>query len=107
METSLLSLETMTLASVLLSIVYSIGIVWRVEGELDTSYKYFAFAIVFFFITEVLRVYYSGNDIRIQNLEKVSTTLFAILFLAGTLYMRDIVRTLDGEKAYKSLPKKK
>ena len=107
MEIPLLLLEIVAIVAVLLSIIYTIGIVWRVEGELDTSYKFFAFAIVFFFIAEVLRVYYGGNDIRMNIFEKVNTTLFAILFLIGTLYMRDIVRTLDGEKTRKPLNKKK
>lgn len=107
MEISLFSIEIATLVAVLLSIVYSIGIVWRVEGELDISYKFFAFAIVFFFIAEVLRVYYGGSGIYANLFEKVSAMFFAILFLIGTLYMRDIVRTLDGEKTQKSLKKKK
>ena len=98
METLLILLEAIILLAVLLSIVYVVGIVWRVEGELDTSYKFFAFAIVFFLISELLNVYYTGSDMRFIVAEKISMAVFAVLFLTGTLFMRDIVRTLDGEK---------
>lgn len=98
MGTLLMTLEIVTISAVLLSIVYAVGIVWRVEEELDLSYKFFAFAIAFFLIAELLSVYYAGDDIRFLIAEKASKTLFAILFLIGTLFMRDIVRKLDGEK---------
>lgn len=93
-----MALEAITLLAVLLSMVYMVGIVWRVEGELDISYKFFAFAIVFFLIAELLSVYYTGSDARFVIAEKTSKTVFALLFLIGTLFMRDIVRKLDGEK---------
>lgn len=102
MANFLLIAETVLIVSVLLSIVYVVGIVWRVEAELDISYKFFAFAIVFFLVAELIGVYYSGDDIRFMIAEKSSKALFALLFLGGTLFMRDIVRKLDGEK-----PKKK
>lgn len=98
METFLWVTEAIVLLAVLLSIVYVVGIVWRVEKELDTSYKFFAFAIMFFLIAELVSVYYSGSNIWFVIVEKTSKALFAILFLAGTLCMRDIVRKLDGEK---------
>lgn len=98
MGTLLMTLEIVTISAVLLSIVYVVGIVWRVEKELDVSYKFFAFAIAFFLIAELLSVYYAGDDIRFIVAEKASKTLFAIMFLIGTLFMRDIVRKLDGEK---------
>lgn len=91
-------LEIVTISAVLLSIVYTAGIVWRVEEELDISYKFFAFAIAFFLIAELLSVYHTGDDVRFVIAEKASKTLFAIMFLIGTLFMRDIVRKLDGEK---------
>lgn len=98
METLLLILETVTIVAVLLSIVYVVGIVWRVEQELDASYKFFAFAIVFFLFSEVLHVYYADGSRTYVAIEAVSKTLFAVFFLIGTLLMRDIVRKLDGEK---------
>ncbi len=102
MESFLLGVEAVTVAATLLSIVYIVGIVWRVEAELDTSYKFFSFAIVFFLCSELLSVYYFGNDIRFALAERVSSMLFALLFLGGTWFMRDIIRKIDGEK-----PKKK
>jgi len=81
----------------MLSIVYTVGIVWRVEKELDTSYKFFAFSILFFFIAELSGLYYTEHSFG-PIIEKISMASFAFLFLIGTLYMRDIVRKLDGEK---------
>ena len=90
--------EVIVLLAVFLSIVYVVGIVWRVESELDTSYKFFAFAITFFGISEIAHVYQFGTTVQGIMFEKGSKVLFAVLFLVGTLYMRDIVRKLDGEK---------
>ncbi|MDD5083964.1 MAG: hypothetical protein PHT88_03465 [Candidatus Moranbacteria bacterium] len=98
METFLVVAEAMTILAAMMSIVYTVGIVWRVEKELDVSYKFFAFAIVFFLIAELLNVYYVGHGVSFAVAEKLSKVVFSALFLVGTLYMRDIIRKLDGEK---------
>lgn len=107
MESFLFGVEAVTVAATLLSIVYIVGIVWRVEAELDTSYKFFSFAIVFFLCSELLSVYYFGNDIRFALLERMSSMLFALLFLGGAWCMRDIIRKIDGEKPKKKATKRK
>lgn len=97
MDSILFVLEAILFVSILIAGVFCAGIVWRVEGELDISYKCFGFAIFFFLVSEILNIYYSSDDSLIL-IEVGSRALFAILFCLGILFMRDIVRKLDGEK---------
>lgn len=82
-----------------ISVVFMLGVVWRVEKKLDVSYKFFLAAIICLFIAEVLDLYYTlDNQVMIALLVKTSRMFFAIFFLTGVLFMRNILRKLDGEK---------
>ena len=99
MENVFIILDIIIVSALSLSIVYTAGIVWRVERELDISYKFFLCAVVFLFFAEVLDLYYAiDNVVKIALLVKILRSLFAVCFLLGILFMRDIVRKLDGEK---------
>ena len=82
----------------MLSIIYTAGVVWRVEMELDISYKFFLAAIVFLLFAELTNLYASDNVLVLDLTVKILRMLFTICFLSGVLLMRDIVRKIDGEK---------
>jgi hypothetical protein len=51
-------------------------------------------------VAEVLDLYYTlDNQAMIALLVKVLRMFFAISFLTGILFMRNILRKLDGEKS--------
>jgi magnesium-transporting ATPase (P-type) len=99
MENILWGINIATIGAILLSIVYTAGVVWRVEMKLDTSYKFFLTAIILLFLAETADFYYGLDNKFFWALAvKSLRMLFAINFLVGILLMRNIVRDLDGEK---------
>lgn len=103
-ETLLLGLVSLTLVSYALSLVYVVGIVWRVELQLDRSYKFFAFAVAFLLFGEIIDVYPKTGDLEWWMLAlKVTRFVAALLLFFGMHYMRDLVRKIDGEKKPENL----
>ena len=99
MEKIFLGINLVTIIALLLAVIFTAGVVWRVEKELDISYKFFLTAIVFLLVAEILDLYYGvDNQLEIALIVKGLRMIFAILFLVGVLFMRDIVRDLDGEE---------
>lgn len=99
METIFFGVNTIIIAALLFSIIFTAGVVWRVEKKLDISYKFFLAAIVCVFLAEIFDLYYTlDNQAMIALLVKTLRMLFAIFFLMGVLFMRNILRKLDGEK---------
>ena len=90
----------LTIAISLVAVVFSFGVVWRTEKELDLSYKLFLGAIIFFVISEFLDLFAFEGRVVLENLILISRLLFAALFLAGTLTARDLLRKMDGEKGF-------
>ena len=86
------------IGSAILSVIFTIGIVWRVEKELDTSYKLFALAIIAFATSEILELFRFDGRIIVTLAILISKLIFAVCFLAGIIIMRDILRRMDGEK---------
>lgn len=98
-ESILLILRSVLIVSLSLSIVYTSGIVWRVEQRLDASYKLFLVAIIFLFGAEVIDLYAVSGDRFPFDIAAVGfRAIFGLLFLMGMLLMRGIVRNLDGER---------
>ena len=97
-QTLLLTINIITIGLLMLSIIYTAGVVWRVEMELDISYKFFLAAIVFLLFAELTNLYASDNVLVLDLTVKILRMLFTICFLSGVLLMRDIVRKIDGEK---------
>lgn len=98
MEMTFFIVDIVIIASLLLSVIYTVGVVWRVEMKLDTSYKFFLAAVVFILSAELIDLYVPievGQGVALAI--KVLHALFAFSFLAGILFMRDIVRDLVGE----------
>lgn len=94
----LLFLNSATIAILMLSIIFTLGVVWRVEKELDISYKFFLAAIIFLFSSEVINLFAWDNVFFSTIASKTLLALFALCFLIGVLFMRDIARKIDGEK---------
>ena len=93
-----LGMDIVTVGLFLLVLVFSIGIVWRVEKELDWSYKFFVVAAMSVMLADVLGLYYADDGSAVTLIAKGLRFVGAFAFLASVLLMRDIVRKLDHEK---------
>ena len=99
MENIFLGLNAITIGALLLSIIYTAGVVWRVEMKLDVSYKFFLAGIIFLLLGEATDLYYvSDNQVMIDLMVKIFRMLFAVCFLFGIIFMRNIIQNIDGEK---------
>jgi hypothetical protein len=78
----------------LFSIIYTFGVVWRVEKKLDIAFKLFLTAIIFFTGSEIILFLPLQST---QFFSLIAQIIFAIFFLAGTLEMRSMLRRMDGE----------
>ncbi|MEP7162155.1 MAG: hypothetical protein ABI747_00100 [Candidatus Moraniibacteriota bacterium] len=95
----LIVLIALTLAAYFFSLVYVVGIVWRVEMELDISYKFFSATVVFLVLSEILDLLPSVHA-SLWGGELLHATRFlsAITLFFGMYFMRDLIRKMDGEK---------
>jgi hypothetical protein len=97
-EFFLIFVHALTLVALSLAFLFAVGVVWRVEMELDISYKLFAFALVFLIMAEATNLFhFSEYSVIVAVVIEGSRMIASVLFLAGILFMRDIVRHLDGE----------
>jgi hypothetical protein len=95
----LLFLSFVTIASLIISLVFVVGIVWRVEMELDLSYKFQAAAVSLLIIAEILDLFpMSRLDVGWSYVLPILKLLIAGNLLLGLFFMRDLIRRLDGEK---------
>ena len=78
----------------LFSIIYTFGVVWRVEKKLDTSFKLLLAAIISFTLSEIIFILPFAWS---QNISLIAKIIFAIFFLVGILEMRSMLRKMDGE----------
>lgn len=93
-----LGLDVLTIGMFLLVLVFSLGIVWRVEKELDWSYKFFVVAATSVMLADVIGLYAAHQGATSVFLGKGLRFVGAVAFLISVLVMRDIVRKLDNEK---------
>jgi hypothetical protein len=82
----------------LFSIIYTTGVVWRVEKKLDLAYKLFLLAIISFTASEIVIFFEFSRPALSSVLSICLRVAFVVFFLAGTLEMRNMIRRLDGEK---------
>lgn len=94
----LFGMDLLTVGVFLLVLVFSIGIVWRVEKELDWSYKFFVVAATSVMLADVFGLYYAHDGSVAILIGKGLRFIGALAFLVSILLMRDIVRKLDHEK---------
>lgn len=94
-----MGVNAVTIISLFLAIIFTAGVVWRVEEKLDISYKFFLAAVTCVLAAEILDLYFAiDNQAAVALAVKILRMLFAFLFLTGVLFMRKIVRDLDGEE---------
>lgn len=97
-EFFLIFAHALTLVALSLAFLFAVGVVWRVEMELDASYKLFAFALAFLIAAEATNLFHFSEYAVMASVIIESMRMIAsVLFFAGILFMRDIVRHLDGE----------
>lgn len=99
MDTLSLSVVSVTIAALMLSVVFTAGVVWRVEMRLDTAFKSFFAGIVCLLLAEIADIWYVPETRAAAAFAADALrSAFALLFLAGILSMRRIVRDMDGER---------
>ena len=98
MDMIFFGMDVLTIVLLLLVLVFSIGVVWRVEKELDWSYKFFVIAATSVMLADVVGLYYAEIGSPMILVGKGLRFAGAMAFLASVLFMRDIVRKLDHEK---------
>jgi hypothetical protein len=81
----------------LFSIIYIFGVVWRVEKMLDTSFKLILGSMIFFTLSEFISLLNFTKNNWTELAGIILKALFIILFLAGILEMRRMLRKMDGE----------
>lgn len=92
-------IQGLIILGALLSIIYTLGVVWRVEQKLDTAYKLFFIAILFFTISEIINLFSIQKTAWINYVFLGSRLFFVVFFLSGILEMRKMIRKIDGEES--------
>lgn len=109
-QTIKIIIDGLVIVAALLSVIFTFGVVWRVEKELDISYKLFLGAIIVFTLGELVNFFEPGNGLLITGVNAFSKIIFVSFFLGGILTMRDLIRKMDGEKTsddfYANIPAK-
>lgn len=98
MDMLFLGMDVMTIVLFLLILLFSVGIVWRVEKELDWSYKFFVVAAASVLLADVIGLYVTSGEFSMVLFGRGLRLIGAVAFLVSVLLMRDIVRKLDHEK---------
>lgn len=93
-----IAINAVILVASLLSIVFTSGVVWRVEKRLDLSYKLFLLAILSYTGSVVVEAVNPLKDYLLDFAVGILNMLFAVFFLAGIYTMRNMIRKIDGEK---------
>lgn len=83
------------IAAALLAIVFTFGVVWRVEKKLDTSYKLSLISITCFLFSEISLFFHYPS---LSYLSMAFKVLFIAFFLAGVLEMRQLLKMIDEEE---------
>ena len=93
-----LIINAVIILSSLLAVVYTLGVVWRVEKKLDLSYKLLLVAILAFMASIIIEILNPVQDYLMELAANIMKMLFAMFFLAGVFTMRNMIRKIDGEK---------
>ena len=93
-----LLLRGLTGLTLFFALVFVVGIVWRVEAELDIAYKWFSLSVIFFLVSEVISVLPAAEIVSGSMTLALMRFGSAVTLLLGMYYMRDLVRRMDGEK---------
>lgn len=81
----------------LMAIIFTFGVVWRVERKLDLSYKFILVAIIFFTCGVVFDLFKSLDITIIKELDLLIKFLFLIFFTWGIYKMRALIKDINEE----------
>ncbi|MBP7060608.1 MAG: hypothetical protein KBA91_01355 [Candidatus Moranbacteria bacterium] len=98
LDMAFLGMDVLTIVLFLLILIFSIGIVWRVEKELDWSYKFFVVAAASVMLADVVGLSAASQETTMILIGKSLRFVGAVSFLVSILFMRGIVQKLDHEK---------
>ncbi|MFH1182849.1 MAG: hypothetical protein V1690_01130 [Candidatus Moraniibacteriota bacterium] len=94
--------EMLIFVLAIVAIIYTLGVVWRVEKKLDLAFKLFFISVIFFFISQIIKnipmLFCCLDNSYFELAVGVAKLLFAAFFLAGMLEMRSMIQKMDGEK---------
>ena len=79
----------------LVSIVFTAGVVWRVEQKLDVSFKLLLAASVVFALGAGVELLAWYRLLPPWDYDKITRPLFLVLFTAGIFEMRSLVIDLE------------
>lgn len=88
--------QVLSLVLISFSLVFTLGIIWRVEMKLDTAYKVFFCALVFLFLSRILDFFIKSEMLNLFY--QFLNLAFSIFLFWGIWLMRDLLRNIDGEK---------
>jgi hypothetical protein len=89
-------LEILSLLILVVTIIFTLGIIWRVEKKLDLAYKVLFLALLMLFISDFLKIFIETEKFLV--LSQVSKFIFYVFLLAGIWMTRNLFRNIDGEK---------
>lgn len=85
-----------SLVMIAFALVFTLGIIWRVEMKLDMAYKVFFCGLACLFISKLMNFFVKSELLMI--ISQMFDILFSTLLLLGIWLMRDLMRDIDGEK---------
>lgn len=89
-------IQILSIVLLLFSLVFTLGIIWRVEMKLDTAYKVFFCALIFLLALKIVD-FFVKNELA-ELLYQILNFLFSLFLFWGIWLMRDLMRNIDGEK---------
>jgi len=92
-----IAVDVFIIIGALLSVIYTFGVVWRVEKKLDVSYKLILAAIISFILSEIFRLLELGLPDIMKIVGLFFRAAFVAFFLLGILEVRKMIRQIDGE----------
>lgn len=81
----------------LIAIVFTSGVLWRVEQRLDTSFKFFLVALLVFTAGVVLDILEWYQLVPSWQWQKIIKALFIIFFTFGVFEMRKLIMGLENK----------
>lgn len=91
------SLGFLSLVMLVLSLIFMLGIIWRVELKLDKAYKIMFIALSCLVISKALELFVILSE-KVLFISQIFSFFFALFLLIGLGVTRNLFRNIDGEK---------
>lgn len=89
-------IKTISIIITSLSMILTLGIIWRAKMKLDTVYKIFLGALIIVFFSKILEFFVKNESFTLFY--HLLRLLSAILLLWSVWLLRDLMMSIDGEK---------